>query len=197
MPRHKQLRLSQTKTAIQHCDTNITTTGGGSNPAQFNILETSGGNRSLAGAEKTIKSSSTTGEIVNVGDIVKYVNLFIQSAPRSTATTPAESMGYVEWALVMVKESDQDFLITNVGTLTLGCIATNMYRNECIYTGNMPVGLNQPNSQSIVIKVPKFKQKIRLGDEWRFVHWFRSWDSTNDDLNNVKTVKSFMYKCYS
>ncbi len=191
------MQISRFKTGIQHCDTNITTTGGGTVPSKMNILETEGGARSSAGTEKTIKDFSTTGEVVNVGDIIKYVNLFIQSAPRSTATTPAESMGHIEWAFVMVKESENEVLITNVGTLTLGCIATNMYRNECIYTGSFPIGLNQANSQNITIKVPKFKQKIRLGDEWRFIHWFRSWDSTNDDLNNVKTIKSFMYKTYS
>ncbi len=191
------MAISRFKTGIQHCDTNITTHGGGTVPGPTNVLETEGGPRSTTGAEKTIKDFSTTGEVCNVGDIVKYVNLFIESSPRSTATTPAESMGHIEWAFIMVKESEDPVSISNVGTLTLGCICTNQYRNECIYTGSFPIGLTQSNSMTAVIKVPKFKQKIRLGDEWRFIHWFRSWDSTNDDLNNVKTVKSFMYKAYS
>ncbi len=191
------MSISKFKTGIQHSDTNVTTVGGGTIPSSTNVLETQGGARPTGGGETTIKSSATTGEIVNVGDIVKYVNLFIEVAPRSTATTPAESMGHLEWAFVMVKESETSVPITQTGVRTLGNICTNMFRNECIYTGQVPIGLNQANSMTAVIKVPKFKQKIRLGDEWRFITWFRSWDSTNDDLNNVKVIKSWMYKAYS
>ncbi len=194
--RHRRTSIAKFKTGIQHSDTNITTTGGGSAPSKFVVCHT-GNSRPTTGVERTIQDQATTGEQCRVGDIIKYINLFLQAAPRSTATTPAESMGYIEWAFVIVTEGEAELLITSTGTLTIGNIATNMYRNECIYTGNMPIGLNQPNSQAITIKVPKFKQKLRLGDEWRFYHWFRSWDSTNADLNNVKTVKSFMYKCYS
>lgn len=197
MARTRRVRLATIKVGIQKADSNLTLHGGGTAPLSFNVMETEGGARPLAGQEQTIKESATTGEVCNVGDIIKYVNLFIQSGPRSDSTTPAENVGWIEWAFVMVKESEAPVLITNIGTLTLGTICTNMYRNECIYTGQFPLGLNQSNSQQITIKVPKFKQKIRRGDEWRFIHWFRSTNSTNDDLNNCHTIKSFLYKCYS
>ncbi len=197
MARRSRIRLSQIKVPIKHSDTNITTHGGGTVPGTFNVMETEGGSRTVSGVTKTIKDNASTGELCNVGDQIKYVNLFIECAPRSTATTPAESMGHIEWAFLCVKESETTVPLTQLGVQTLGDVCTNMFRNECIFTGNMPIGLNQPNSSAIVIKIPKFKQKIRMGDEWRFVHWFRSWDSTNDDLNNIKTIKSFNYKCYS
>ncbi len=191
------MKLASYKTGIQHAETNITTSGGGTVPGEFSVMRTDTGARTLSGAEQATKSEASTGDVCEIGDIIKYINLFMQVAPRSTATTPAESMGSVEWAFMMVKESETSVPITQLGTETLATICTRMYRNECIYTGAIPIGLNQPNNLSVVIKVPKFKQKIRIGDEWRFVHWFRSWDSTNDDLNNVKTVKSCIYKSYS
>ena len=183
--------------AIAHADTNITTTGGGTAPSKTNVLETEAGARTLTGAQQVIQDNANTGELCRVGDTVKYVNLFIEAAPRSTATTPAESMGHIEWAFVCVKETETAVPITNLGTVTLGVICNRMYRNECIWTGDFPIGLNQPNSMHAMIKIPRSKQTIRIGDEWRFIHWFRSWDSTNDDLNNVKVVKSWMFKTYS
>ncbi len=195
--RRTRIRLAATKTAIQHAGSKLINSGGGDAPELFPIMDTDVGARTLTGSTQTIQDAASTERVCRIGDIIKYVNLFIQVAPRSTATTPAESQGWLEWAFLMIKESDTAVPVTNMGTQTLGQVCTNMYRNECIYTGNVPVGLNQPNSTSIVIKVPKFKQKIRIGDVWRFVSWFRSWDSTNDDLNNVRVIKSFLYKSYS
>ncbi len=189
--------ITKFKVGIQHGDCKIVNAGGGQVPDTFEIMETEGGLRTTDGSTQTIQDSASTGEVCRVGDTIKYVNLFLQVAPRATATSPTESNGWLEWAFVMVKESEVTVPITQTGVLTLGVICNNMFRNECIFTGNIPIGLNQSNSADIKIKVPRFKQKIRLGDEWRLITWFRSWSSTNTDTNNVRVMKSFMYKTYS
>lgn len=136
-----------------------------------------------------------TDEVVRVGDIVKYLNICLQISSRNTAD--GKTNGWVEWALVMVKQSETSMPITNVGTLTVGCIAANMYRNESIYSGCLPVGDNTPNAVDLKFKVPKAKQKIRLGDHWRFYYYYRSNDSTDVTQDNIRSVASVMFKSYS
>ncbi len=193
----RRIRLSAIKVAVQHAETNIANAGNAAAPATFNVLETETGARTVTGAEQTTKDSSTTGEVCNIGDIVKYINLFIQAGPRPDVDAVVDRTGWMEWALLMVKESDTTVPTTSTGTLTLGNICTNMFRNECIFTGCMPVGNTQPNYLAINIKVPKFKQKIRIGDEWRFMSMFRSVLSTSTSVATVRVIKSCMYKAYS
>ncbi len=189
--------ITRFKTGIQHADTKVLNAGHGSIPDTFEVLETEGGLRTVTGSTQTIQDSASTGEVVRSGDIVKYINLFIQCAPRASIGTDDTRVGWCEWAFVMVKESETTVPITDTGTLTLGTICTNMFRNECIYTGNFPVGQTQSNSANIVIKVPKFKQKIRLGDEWRLITMWRSSLSTDTGTAQMRFIKSFMYKSYS
>lgn len=196
MARHR-MGITRFKTGIQHADSKLFNAGHGSVPDTFEVLETEGGLRTTTGGTQTIQDSASTGEVVRVGDIVKYINLFLQCSPRPEIGTAQEKVGWVEWAFVMVKESETTVPITDVGTQTLGVICTNMFRNECIYTGMMPVGSTQANSQAITIKVPKFKQKIRMGDEWRFITEWRPSLSTSTSTGNMRFVKSFMYKTYS
>ncbi len=189
--------ITRFKTGIQHADTLLSNIGPASIPTTFEVLETEGGTRSVTGATQTIQDSASTGEVVRVGDIVKYINLFIEIAPREAVATPTNRAGWLEWALVMVKESETTVPITSTGTQTLGTICTNMFRNECIYTGAVPVGRDVPNFAAIKIKVPKFKQKIRLGDEWRFICYARSNNSADVATDAYRLVQSFMYKTYS
>ncbi len=184
------------KVPIQHADTLVGNIGGASVPTEFKVLETETGARTTSGAGQTTKSSADTGEVVNIGDTVKYINLFIQVGSRNSDTIQ-DNVGWLEWAFLMVKESDTVVPITQTGVLTLGNICTNMYRNECIYTGFVPCGLNQPNGQSIVIKVPRFKQKIRIGDEWRLVIIWRDLKATSTVADAGRFILSFMYKSYS
>ncbi len=195
MPRHRSSLMLRTKRSVQHGDTLLSNIGSGSVPTTFEVLETEGGARTLTGASQTIQSSASTGEVVRVGDTVKYINLFFEIAAR--AITAATDVGWLEWAFVCVKESETTVPITTVGTQTLGIICTNMFRNECIFTGCIPVGLNQSNCTTIKLKIPKFKQVIRLGDEWRFVCYFRSNNSADVQTASHRLVQSFMYKTYS
>lgn len=181
---------------ITHADTKVLNSGSGQIPDTFEVLETEAGVRSVTGGTQTITDSRSTGEVVNVGDCVKYINLFIGAGPRE-ASPVADRQGWLEWAFVCVKESETTVPITDVGTQTLGTICKNMFRNECIMTGMMPLGRDQCNVQSIQIKIPKSKQFIRLGDEWRFVTWFRSTLATSTENAAIRLVKSFMYKGYN
>ncbi len=195
MARRRQA-VTRLKTSITHADTKLINAGAGAIPDTFEVLETEAGLRTTTGGTQTITDSRSTGEVVNVGDIVKYINLFLEVGPRFAAVA-TDRIGWLEWALVMVKESETTVPITDTGTQTLGTICKNMFRNECIYTGHIPVGSEQTNSQSIAIKVPRFKQKITLGDEWRFITYFRSTSSVSTEVAAVRVIKSFMYKGYN
>ncbi len=191
------MSIGKFKTGIQHADTKLVNHGSGSIPDTFEVLETEGGLRTTTGGTQTIQDSASTGEVVRVGDIVKYINLFMEIGPRIDQANNVDKTGWLEWAFVMVKESETTVPITDIGIQTLGVICTNMFRNECIYTGAVPIGNQQPNYFAASIKVPKFKQKIRLGDEWRFITFFRSVSSTSTSVVAMRSVKSFMYKTYS
>lgn len=197
MARRTRIRLSQTKTAIQHSGSFLENLGFASSPDQFEIMVTETGGRTASGVGQTTKESATTDVVCNIGDIIKYVNLFIQICPRPGTGAALNQVGWLEWAFVCVKESEANVPPTQLGVQTLGDVCTKMFRNECIYTGAIPTGSTQANYAEIKIKIPKFKQKIRIGDEWRFISFFRSSLSTDmtDDTNRL--VKSFMYKCYS
>ncbi len=193
----RRMAITKFKVGIQHADTKLLNSGSGSVPDTFEIMETEGGIRSLTGATQTIQDSASTGEVCRVGDIIKYVNLFIETGPRNNQGVAQDRNGWLEWAFVCVKESETTVPITTIGTQTLGVICTNMFRNECIYTGCIPHGVDIPNYAEIKIKIPKFKQKIRLGDEWRFITYFRATSSTASGTVETRQVKSFMYKTYS
>ncbi len=196
MARRRQT-ISRFKTAVAHADTFLGNTGSGSVPQTFAVLETEAGLRTTTGATQTIQDSASTGEVVRTGDIVKYINLFVQICARNDEAVAHERTGWLEWALVMVKESETTVPSTAIGTQTLGVICNNMFRNECIFTGNIPCFNAGANSLDIKIKVPKFKQKIRIGDEWRFITYWRSSSSTDVSTTAMRLIKSFMYKTYS
>ncbi len=190
------MSITKYKVGIAHADTFLDNIGAASTPTSFKVLETSAGARTISGATSVTKAQADTGEVVFVGDIVKYINLFIQCGPIASEAS-ADKGGWLEWAFVCVKETETEIPSTLVGTHTLGVIANHMFRNECVYTGNIPVGTTQPNSANISIKVPRFKQKIRQGDEWRFYVYWRATLSTSTQTDSNRIVLSFMYKCYS
>ncbi len=197
MARHQRIRLTRGKVPIKKADTNLTTIGAGTAPGTFNILETQGGARTTTGGTQTIKSSADTGEVCNVGDLVKYVTLFIEAGARPDQTTAQDRTGWLEWALVCVKESETTVPITDLGIQTLGAVCNHMFRQECIYTGAIPVGDAQPVYAEIALKIPPTKAKITLGDEWRFITSFRAVSATSVSTGAIRLVKSFQYKCYS
>ncbi len=193
----RRLKLSATRTSFQHADTLISVIGPATAPTSMIVLDTEAGARPTTGATTTVQVGMGTNEEVNVGCIVKNINLFIQAGVNSdTATEEDQSNGWLEWAIVMVKESETVLPITLLGIQTVGNVATNMYRNECIYSGCIPMGKAQPNYQEIKIKVPKFKQKITYGDQWRLIMAFRDVSAASIETNSAFIVSSFMYKSW-
>ncbi len=194
--RRKIRRRTIGKTPIQHCQTLIANVGAATAPATQVVLLTEAGARSLDGAGFNTTAGRDSDNECNIGDVCKYVNLFIQIGPREIAVGNDERNGWLEWAFVCVKESETAVPITQLGVLTLGTVCTNMFRNECIFTGNVPVGANQPASASIQIKIPRSKQTLRVGDEWRFITYYRDMNATAGDLDSNRLIKSYMYKSY-
>lgn len=196
MARRRIRRATIGKKPIQHAHTNVATIGGATAPASFIVLNPEIGARSTTGAGQTYSADRDTQETVNIGDVVKYIHLFGQCSPREGVNTLDDRHGWLEWAFVCCKQSDTAVPITNLGTLTLGNVCTNMFRNECIYTGNIAIGSSQSNSFDAYIKIPKFKQTIRAGDEWRFITYFRDSKATSTATDAMRVIKSYIYKAY-
>lgn len=196
MARRRRSLLTRLKVPIQHAGTFIGNQGGATAPHSMTIVETETGARTTTGTAQSTKSFASTDETCNIGDTIKYVNLFLQAASREVETGDDRN-GWLEWALVCVKESETAVPITQLGTLTLGQVCTNMFRNECIFTGAMPIGLTQGNYLPIKIKIPRSKQKLRIGDQWRFITYFRDVKATSTSTSAIRVIKSYMYKSYS
>lgn len=198
MARHFR-RATKGKMGVQHCGTVLSNAGAASAIASQVVLKTEAGARNVTGANQDITAERDTGNKCNVGDCIKYINLFMQVGPRmnETGVEDEDKTGWLEWAFVCVKESETTVPATTFGVQTLGVICTNMFRNECIYTGAIPVGNAQPNYLAVQLKVPKAKQFLRIGDEWRLVTQFRAVDSASTRSDAVRLLKSFMYKAYN
>ncbi len=181
---------------MQHAGTLISLIGTSTVPAEQVVLKTEAGPRNVTGANQDVSAERDTGNKCNVGDICKYINLFIQAGAKPETGTQQDRTGWLEWAFVCVKESETNVPITTLGVQTLGVVCTNMFRNECIFTGAIPVGNDQPVYTAIHLKIPSTKQTIRIGDEWRFITSFRAVFNTSTSTNTVDLVKSFMYKGY-
>ncbi len=182
---------------VQKSDSIVFNVGAATAPSQHVILQTGGGARSTTGAVKGIQDNADTGDICNVGDVVKYVNIMAQGATKAPGAVTVEDVGWIEWALVMVKESENVIPITLLGTKSLMDVANQMYRNECIYTGFFPVGGAQPNGVTMSFKVPRFKQSITLGDEWSMYYSYRDVIATSVGTNDVRIVSTAIYKTHS
>ncbi len=198
MPRSRRKRsILLSKVGVKHSGTFLANIGAGSPVAKLIILKTSGGPRSDDGAPQTIQSAASTDDDCRTGDICKFTNLYIQASPRANIDNNEDRTGWVEWAFILVRENENEVPNTRIGVQTLGDICTNMYRGECIYTGSVPVGNVQPVTAEIKLKIPKNKFKIKLGDEWRFLTYFRAASSTSTSTTAVRLIKSYNHRVYS
>ncbi len=158
------------------------------------IRDTEVGDRSPSGATDTITLGRSNAEECNVGDTCKYVNLHIQVGPRNLDNL--QSQGWLEWAFVCHKSSDPAVVQTNILTQTLGDLATKYFRNDCIFTGNLPISSSGCSSQEIQLKIPKSKQMLRQGDVWQLLIFARTVSTTETGTNTFKVMTSFNYKNY-
>jgi len=186
--------------AIKKSLSTIGNVGGGSSFAEFELIKTDVGERSNIGAPTIIKAEQTTGNIVNVGDLVKYVNVCVEVGPRFVENPDEQNQqnGWFEWAIVKSKEAAFALPFnSNLGVSTVGDICTQVYRGDCIMSGCLPVGANQPNAQDIVCKIPKIFQKMQQGSVLHFIFYFRNTDVADLRTDSHRFVISTIYKTYT
>ncbi len=183
--------------AVKKSGTLIGNIGNGSAITNFVLASTDVGARLNTGSTSQIKDSQTTSTLCNVGDVIKYVNICLEICARGITTYPdAQDNGWLEYAIIKQKETDITPTTTNLSIKTLGDIATQIWRGDCLWTGCVPVGAQQPNSLDIKIKVPKIVQKFQQGTQLRLLFFFRSSNVADVRTDSHRFVVSTMYKCY-
>lgn len=194
--RHRKGTL-KFKSHEKHSDTLVSTIGPATTPfGRLLVRDTEQGARDPAGGTDTIQLGRGNNEECNQGDTCKYVNIHIQVGPRVINATNTIHSGWLEWAFCCHKQSDTVPAITNFGVQTLGDICTKYFRNECIYTGNVPVGGSQPASQEITLKIPKNKMVLKTGDNWVLYFGVRTISASETDSNTFRVITSFNYINY-
>ncbi len=189
------IKLTRGKGSSKHSGTLIVPSiGPASAVTEHRFVECDAGARTIDGSVQTYADTRRTDETCNVGDLVKFLNIFIQCGARLDSNNI--SSGWLEWCIVHGKESDIIIPTTNLGTQTLGVIANRMFPNQVLLSGILPVGENQPSVAVINIKVPPKMQFLKFGDEFRVNLHFRTADSVETGVNNVRAIISYMYKAY-
>ncbi len=194
MPFRRKKRQTLGMASEQHAGSKIHIIGPGTILVANHVIRDSEvGPRDPAGGNDTIQLGRSFDNECNIGDICKYVNLFIQVGPRAHADA---SIGWVEWAFV--KKLNQDAIPTNVnlGTQTLGTVCTRYFRNECIFTGAVPVGRAQPNIHNVTIKIPKQFQKLHVGEEFVIFLFARTVINVTTATDTFNVITSFIYRNY-
>jgi len=197
--RHRIRRVTAGKVPVKHASTLLDNTG----PAVGSffghvIFDTTVGLRLTAGGVQTIKDSATTEENCNVGDIIKYVNICLECSPRGAQpTNPLDNSGWLEWAIVYQKERATPPTVTNIGVLTLGCICSHAFREDCILTGCFPIGTAQAMSQDIKIKLPQRMCRLKLGSILRIFCFIRTSNSSDMRTDSHRLIASSHFKVYS
>ncbi len=182
------------KTGVKHAGTLLANIG----PATVVttkqvIIESSGGARQEAVQE--IQDAAFTDETCRSGDLIKYVNAHIQVSTRFPAST--DSQGWFEYAFVWKREGETDVTNGSLGTLTLGTVCTNLYRNDCIWTGFIPVHQDGSSGTEVKLKMPRSKQFLKLGEEFVLFVIYRSNNSASVSTDLMRVVLSYNYKAYS
>ncbi len=133
-----------------------------------------------------------------VGDVVKYINIVIQSAiTEEGQTAQNDTQGWLEWAVVWRAEVDIPIPSTNLGTKTIGDLATAMFRGDCLMTGQFPVSVNLPNVEVIQLKLPKKATVYKLGNVLSLYYAFRSSNVTDLTTDTVRVVNTTKFKAYT
>jgi len=193
MPFHRRVkRKTRGKLGVKHADSFINNIGGGSAPTAFTMVDVDAGARSET--HQSIQNSADTNSTCMVGQLVKYINVHIQVAPRGGTN---DESGWLEYAVVWQPEDATKIAITNMGTMTLGEVATNFYRNDCLWTGFIPTGKTHASGAEFVIKCPKQHEYLKIGDSYILYCWYRSSDSTESTTDAMRLVQSCHFKAYS
>jgi len=196
--RRKRIRrVTMGKDPIKHSNTLVNLTGNASAVTQSTLIKTNAGDRSDDGSSTTIQDRSNTAGLVQVGTIVKYINIILQAATTEAGNDQqTQTQGWIEWAVVWRDEVSTTIPSTNIGIRTLGDICSQMFRGDCLMTGQFPVSVNLPNVERIIIKLPKKSVKWHLGDELTLYYLFRDAESADMATNTIKVISSNFWKSY-
>ncbi len=162
---------------------------------EFTLIKV-GVSRSADGSSQTIRENQNTDSLANVGDIVKYINIHIQTGARDAIEPEDDTSGWLEWGIVKYKESTISPSNSQLGVKTLGDVLTQSFRGDCLLTGNIPIGGDTPNNAEIVLKVPKTMVKMQLGSEIRLYVHMRSVNAASTAVDLATAILSFNYKLY-
>jgi len=192
MPYHRRSRGRLGTSTEKHSGTKVHVIGPGTTIiANHLIRDTEVGDRTPAGNNDTITLGRSLEEECNIGDKCAYVNIHIQASNRASGSD--QNIGWIEWAFACHKGDDAPPTNSNLSIHTLGDIVTKYLRNECIYTGAVPVGLNQPAVAEITLKIPKSKIQLRLGDIWKLYLFARNITSTETATDSFLVISSYNY----
>ncbi len=196
--RHKRVTLG--KVPVKHSSTLVDNTGAGVGSFFSHVIYvTDVGARNTAGSSaQVIKDSATIGNICNVGDLIKYVNICLQCSPRGAdPTNDNDNAGWLEWAVVWQEERDTLPTVANIGVSTLASICTAFYRGNVLMTGCFPLGTKQAMSSDLKIKLPRKACRLRVGAILQVICYVRTSLSTDTRTDSHRLIASSIYKAYS
>ncbi len=196
--RHRR-RQTFGKVSVKHSSTLLDNTGAGVGSFfRHQIYVTEVGVRNTSGAVQTVKDFATTGDDVNIGDVVKYVNICLEACPRgANPTNDNDNCAWLEWAVVWQQERSTPVTVANIGLETLGVLCSRSYRENCLMTGCFPIGTKQAMSQDIKIKLPQKCVKIKIGSLLQIFCYVRTSSSTDVRTDSHRLIASSHFKCYS
>ncbi len=194
MPRMRFARkLTRGKSGTKHAGTLLANIGPESVPTKLIIIESSAGQRQENIFE--LQDNAFSDETCRSGDLIKFVNIHIQAASRNEAG--ADNRGWIEYAVVWKREGEADVTTARLGTLTLGTVATNLYRNDCIWTGFIPIFNAGSHGAELSLKMPKTKQFLKVGEELVMFVSYRAQSATALGFDDNRVILSYNYKAYS
>lgn len=145
----------------------------------------------------TVYAGVDTEREVAPNAIIKYVNILFETGLRDTA--PA-APGFIEYAVVFRHELEANYTIPAAftaafSTQTIGDIARNFYRGDCIWYGSFPISREIPQVIPLKIKLPDKCCQYKRGSELVLIighHGLNVADTTTD----ARTFLTVGYKAY-
>ena len=192
-------RATRGKTSVKHSHTIIETTGPSAGPTRFVMAGTGAQTRSADGSPTDILNNVSTGELCRTGSTVKYVTVRIQAGVTDSEGSNPNVNGWLEWAVVFEEEKVTTIPNTNMGVQSLADVAMQMFRNDCLLTGVIPIGDAGPQSlsQDIQIKLPRRCCNFKIGSQIALHTFWRDSDSTQAGTIDIKLIKTSFYKSYN
>ncbi len=197
--RHFRKRVTLGKVPVKHSSTLVDNTGAGVGSFFGHLVYTvDAGLRSTTGGVQTIQDKANTEEDCRIGDIVKYVNICLECSPRgANPTADNDNAGWLEWAIVWQREKLGAPTTANIGVLTLGCICSHAFRENCFMTGCFPLGTKQAMSSDLRIKIPQRCTRLRMGDTLKIFCYIRTSNSSDVRTDSHRLIASSHFKSYS